>query len=127
VLWALVRTRSLAALRAGAIDGRVEPGWRRWPPPYKRAPTRTTRLRALARVRRILEDPALGFAFEPPLPRLREAGSLARLGDCYDATLALVPGLLGLGHPAVYRAGEPRRGAVLLLADAWLRRRLAGG
>ena len=127
VLWALVRTRSLAALRAGAIDGRVEPGWRRWPPPYKRAPTRTTRLRALARVRRILEDPALGLAFEPPLPRLREAGSLARLGDCYDATLALVPGLLGLGHPAVYRAGEPRRGAVLLLADAWLRRRLAGG
>ena len=127
VLWALVRTRSLAALRAGAIDGHVEPGWRGWPPRYKRAPTRRSRLRALARVRRVLEDPALGLAFEPPLPGPREAGSLARLGDCYDAALALVPGLLGLDHPAVYRAGEPRRGAVLLLADAWLRGRLAGG
>jgi hypothetical protein len=123
VLWALSRTRSLAALRRGAIDGRVEPGWGRWPPRYKRAPTRRGRLQALGQVRRLLEDPALGLAFEPKLP---VAGPLAGLGDCYDAALAIVPGLLGLDHPAVYRAGEPRRGAVLLLADAWLRERLTG-
>jgi hypothetical protein len=123
VLWALSRTGSLAALRRGAIDGRVEPGWRRWPPRYKRAPTRRARLHALGQVRRILEDPALGLTFEPRLP---EAGSLTGLGDCYDAALAIVPGLLGLSHPAVYRAGAPRRGAVVLLADRWLRGRLAG-
>lgn len=127
VLWALRRTRSLAALRGGAIDGRLQPGWSRWPPPYKRAPTLRARLRALALVRRLLEDPALGLAFEPPLPRPREAGSLGRLGDCYDAALAIVPGVLGLGHPAVFRAGESARGAVLLLADGWLRNRLEGG
>lgn len=127
VLWALRLTRSLAALPRGAIDGRLEPSWSRWPPRYKRAPSVHVRLRALALVRRLLEDPALGLAFEPPLPRPREVGSLARLGDCYDAALAIVPGVLGLGHPAVYRAGQSARGAVLLLADAWLRKRLEGG
>ena len=123
VLWALHRTQSLGLLRPGRIEGRLERGWSRWPPRYKRARTRGERLAALSKVRRILTGAELALSFDPPLPR-PAAGSRSRLTDCYDAALAIIPGVLGLGHPAVYRESDEEGGAVILLADSWLRGRL---
>ena len=123
VLWALHRTQSLGLLREGRIEGRLERGWSRWPPRYKRARTRRARSAALSQVRRVLTDAGLGLSFDPPLPR-PAVGSLSRLTDCYDAALAIVPGVLGLGHPAVHRESDEEGGALILLADSWLKRRL---
>lgn len=127
VLWALDRAGGLARLREGAIDGWVEAGWREWPPRYKRAASRRERLEALAAVRRLLTCPALGFRFEPALPRPAEAPSASHLADLYDAALAIVPAVLGAAHPAVHRAAARGGGSVLLLADTWLRTRLGAG
>ena len=124
VLWALKATGRLGALRPGEVDGSVEPGWAAWPPRYKRGRTRAERLRALAEVWAALTDRSLGLEFDPPLPAPDPRASLARLADRYDAVLALVPGLLGFAHPAVHCERDEGGGAILLLADAWLRKRL---
>ena len=128
VLWALHLSGQLGAVKRRQIGTVLnEKIWRQWPPRYKRARTLGERRRALRKILGLLTHPDLGLAFDPPLPlpsaRL-SASEIARLSDCYDACLGLIPGLLGPDHPLVMTAADPGGGAILLLADAWLRARL---
>lgn len=128
VLWALYLSGQLGAVRRRGTGPLLdEQVWRRWPPRYKRAPTASARFRALRQIFRLLTHSDLGLAFDPPLPQpspRQSATDIARLSDCYDACLGLIPGLLGPGHPLVTTVSGPRGGSLLLLADSWLRARL---
>ena len=128
VLWALHVSGKLGAVKrrqAGELLSSAV--WRRWPPRYKRAPTRGERIRALKEIFVLLTHPDLGLAFDPALPAPLlglSSSAIARLSDCYDACLGLIPGLLGPDHPLVATVADAGGGSLLLLADAWLRARL---
>lgn len=128
VLWALHVSGQLGAVKrrqpGELLNGKV---WRQWPPRYKRAPALGERIQALKKIQGLLTHPDLGLVFDPPLPSPSEglsSSELARLSDCYDACLGLIPGLLGTDHPLVATVADPGGGSLLLLADSWLRARL---
>lgn len=128
VLWALLKAGKLSRAIGGSDEALLdESAWRIMPPRYKRG-TQEERRRALEAVYGLLTSPDLGLPFDPELPRPVRGASLSALSDLYDACVGLLPAYLTLRnagtHSLVGIAAGRGGGAILLLADPWLRERM---
>lgn len=131
VLWALRRTgRGLDLGRDSYERVSLEGAWGEWPPRYKREPNLEARRAAAVQVAGLLEaqfpraDSIRGLAEEAAAAG---AGALTDLSDRIDAALGLVAAVAAAAKsPWSWRAAvSDDRGAILTIADRWLRERFA--